>query len=187
MPTHSTCSMLRLLLFSLIAAFAIPSRAIAWEPWPEHGALRSATITWSAPPEVRDAVRAAFAEWGRVSGISGVETASAPLLIIAFGDVGIANTTAVVGCGADGDGYLRGCTMTIDAGIWARATDAERLTVILHEVGHAIGLGHGQECSVMSYVCHTEALSGDDGAGVRWITERIGLTYRQSVAALAFD
>ena len=169
-------------------------RAVAWELWPEHGALRSTTITWSAPPEVRDTVRDAFAEWGRVSAIIGVETAE-PLLVIQFGTAGsLPNTSAVIGCGADEDGYLRGCTMTIDADIWARATGPERLSLMLHEVGHAIGLGHGQECSVMSYVCHAEALTGDDVGGARWIADGIvpvplgaGLAYRQSVAGVASD
>ena len=182
------------ILFVALLLILTPAKARAWELWPEHGALRSTVITWSAPPEARDTVRAAFAEWGRVSGITGVEAAE-PLLIVQFGTAGsLPNTSAVIGCGADGDGYLRGCTMTIDAGIWARATDAERLVVMLHEVGHAIGLGHGQECSIMSYVCHMEALSGDDESGARWIADGIvpvplgaGLMYRQSVAGVASD
>lgn len=136
---------------------------------------------WSAPPELRDALRGAFADWGAVSGIEGHEVEDAPILRVVFGIVDGGNTTAIIGCGYGTDGYLAGCTMTVDAAVWAAGTPEDHRILMRHEVGHAIGLGHGQSCGVMSYVCHTPNITEDDAEGARWLVTRGPLVYRQSV------
>lgn len=183
--------MWRWITSALLTIMAIlPARAVAWEVWPDHGRLRSTTITYTAPPEIASELHEAFTTWEAPTGFHGEAATGEPILIVKFGNVGIANTTGVTGCGADEAGFTRGCTMTIDEGIWAVATHDERLTLMLHEVGHVLGLHHSLQCSVMSYVCHTQGLTADDIEGGQWLAAqaaRGGLVYRQSVAGIAND
>jgi len=170
-------SLKRLLIFSALITWAIAPNSLQAGPIFTYAGK---TVRWnlnlSSPPlkvfidssaaSITTTIGEALTEWSTVSGsllqLTTTGTQADAQIVIGVGAQTNGFSSGFASPSYNSDGELVGCTVTLGSGSLTATSDQAR-SLVLHEVGHCLGLVHSTvRSAVMSYRAAASHLTDDD-------------------------